>query len=216
MVSIGLVSYSAYLFHQPIISFLKIYSINLPSTYDYIFAIVLTFCLAWFSYRFIESPFRNKERVSMKSIFLFSFKIFLFFISGSLINATGGIPDRLNENLSPLEKSKVLSQRAWAYKNDSFKKVDKLNILVVGNSYGRDVVNMLIETFEKDDYEIIYRDDMNSCSYREKTDLNLFSRSEVIIFASNYLDQTCNIELINNPSFAKKYFLWDIRILATT
>ena len=207
MVSIGLVSYSAYLFHQPIISFLKIYSINLPSTYDYIFAIVLTFCLAWFSYRFIESPFRNKERVSRKSIFLFSFiSIFSFSLAGLYINATGGIPDRLNENLGPLEKSKVLSQRAWAYKNDSFKKVDKLNILVVGNSYGRDVVNMLIETFEKDEYEIIYRDDMNSCSYREKTDLNLFSRSEIIIFASNYLDQTCNIELIDNPSFAKKIF----------
>ena len=207
LVSIGLVSYSAYLFHQPILSFLKIYSVNLPSTIDNIFAIAITFVLAWISYKFVESPFRNKEKFGRTSIFLFAaITMFSFSSIGLYLHSTGGMPDRFKVNTSPLEKSKILSERAWAYKNDSYSEVKKLNALVVGNSFGRDVVNMLIETFDEEGFEIIYRDDMDSCSSKEKSDLNLFTKSDIIIFASNYKNQTCNIELIKDSLFAKKTF----------
>ena len=207
LVSIGLVSYSAYLFHQPMLSLLRIYSIHLPSTIVKVFAITITFVLAWISYKFVESPFRNKEKFDRTSIFLFSaIAIFSFSSIGLYFYSTGGMSDRLKVNASPLEKSALLSQRAWAYKNDSFAKVDKQNILVVGNSFARDVVNMLIETFDEDDFEIIYRDTMNSCSLREKSDLGLFAASDVIIFVSSFSDQTCNIELMKDSLFARKTF----------
>lgn len=207
LVSIGLISYSAYLFHQPILSFLKIYSVNLPSTIDILFAIAITFVLAWISYKFVESPFRNKEKFNRTSIFLFAtIAMFSFSSIGLYFNSTNGMPDRFKVNTSPLEKSKSLSQRAWAFKNDSYLENDKLNVLVVGNSFGRDVVNMLIETFDEEKFEIIYRDDMNSCSLKRKSDLNLFTKSDIIIFASNYSNQTCNIELIKDSLFANKTF----------
>jgi peptidoglycan/LPS O-acetylase OafA/YrhL len=207
LVSIGLVSYSAYLFHQPILSFLKIYSVNLPSTIDIFFAIAITFVLAWISYKFIESPFRNKEKFNRTSIFSFAAIVMFSFSSiGIYFDSTDGLPDRLKVNASPLEKSSTLSQRAWAFKNDSYSEDGKLNVLVIGNSFGRDVVNMLIETFNEEGFEIIYRDDMNSCSLKEKSDLNLFTKSDIIIFASSYSNQICSTELIKDSLFINKTF----------
>ena len=207
LVSIGLISYSAYLFHQPILSFLKIYSVNSPSTIDIFFAIAITFVLAWISYKFVESPFRNKKKFNSTSIFLFAaIAMFSFSSIGLYFNSTDGMPDRFKVNASPLDKSATLSQRAWSYKNDSYLENGKLNVLVVGNSFGRDVVNMLIETFDEEGFEIIYRDDMDSCSFKGKSDLNLFTKSNIIIFASNYSNQTCNIELIKDPFFVNKTF----------
>jgi peptidoglycan/LPS O-acetylase OafA/YrhL len=207
LVSIGLISYSAYLFHQPIISFLKIYSVNKPNTIYIFYAITITFVLAWVSYKFVETPFRNKEKFNRTSIFLFA-AIAMFSLSsiGIYFHLTNGVPDRLKANANPLEKSMLLSQRAWPYKNDSYSENGKLNILVIGNSFGRDVVSMLIETFDDENFEIIYRNDMNSCSLKRKSDLNLFTKSDIIIFASNYENKTCNIELLKNSHFAKNTF----------
>lgn len=207
LVTVGLISYSAYLFHQPIISFIKIYSYSIPTISDYIFAIALTFVLAWISYQYVESPFRNKEKISRVKIFSFSLiSILLFSSIGLYVNSTNGMPNRLDADTNPLEKSRIMSERAWIYKNDTFKQAGKPNILVVGNSFGRDVVNMLIETYEEDSFEIIYRDDMNTCSFKNKTDLNLFIKSDIIIFASNYLNQSCTVDLIKNSLFSNKAF----------
>jgi hypothetical protein len=54
----GLISYPLYLWHWPILSFAKIVE-NEPLSYDIQIAIILlSVVLAWFTYRFIESPIR--------------------------------------------------------------------------------------------------------------------------------------------------------------
>jgi peptidoglycan/LPS O-acetylase OafA/YrhL len=75
LVFIGLISYSAYLFHQPIFVFQRYYS---PSTTFSVKLILITvsFVFAWLSWFFIEIKFRNKNILS-KKLFL---KIIIFFI----------------------------------------------------------------------------------------------------------------------------------------
>ena len=68
-VTFGLLSYSAYLFHQPIISFFKIYTErDLSVSYKFVI-LALTFLLSYLSYRFIELQFKNKIAFSRKAIF---------------------------------------------------------------------------------------------------------------------------------------------------
>lgn len=60
-VAIGLVSYSAYLWHQPLFALARIRSDYAPSAALMAGLVVLTFALAWFSWRFVERPFRQRR-----------------------------------------------------------------------------------------------------------------------------------------------------------
>lgn len=69
LVGIGLISYSAYLWHQPLFAFARIRSLEAPSEYLMLSLIALSLALAFLSWKFIESPFRDKKSYSRKAIF---------------------------------------------------------------------------------------------------------------------------------------------------
>lgn len=59
-VAIGLISYSTYLWHQPLLAFARIRSVaELPSVIISLL-VVGAFVLGWLSWRFVEAPFRRK------------------------------------------------------------------------------------------------------------------------------------------------------------
>ena len=68
LVGIGLVSYSAYLWHQPVFAFARIRSIETPSAGLMGSFVLLSFCLAFFSWRWVERPFRQKARFSLRQV----------------------------------------------------------------------------------------------------------------------------------------------------
>lgn len=59
LVAIGLVSYSAYLWHQPLFAFARIRSIGEPSRELMLALAAVSLILASLSWRYIEQPFRN-------------------------------------------------------------------------------------------------------------------------------------------------------------
>ncbi|WP_338548075.1 acyltransferase family protein [Roseovarius phycicola] len=60
MVGIGLISYSAYLWHQPIFAFARIRVVGEPSALLMAGGVVLSLVLAYLSWRFVERPFRTR------------------------------------------------------------------------------------------------------------------------------------------------------------
>ena len=64
LVGIGLISYSAYLWHQPIFSFFRIVNLHNPQPLDFLPLIALSLALAYLSWRFVENPFRSRGRFS--------------------------------------------------------------------------------------------------------------------------------------------------------
>jgi peptidoglycan/LPS O-acetylase OafA/YrhL len=72
-VSIGLVSYSAYLWHQPLFAFARLYFVAEPPAPIMAALTVLTFLLAWMTWAMIERPFRRKSArilANQRSLFL--------------------------------------------------------------------------------------------------------------------------------------------------
>ena len=65
-VFIGLISYSAYLWHQPIFAFSRYREMREPSTLFYAVLITLTFVSAILTWKYIEKPFRDASRINMK------------------------------------------------------------------------------------------------------------------------------------------------------
>jgi peptidoglycan/LPS O-acetylase OafA/YrhL len=61
MVFVGLISYPLYLWHWPILSFLRVVGEQAPSRALKAAALVATFALAWLTYEFIEKPIRSSQ-----------------------------------------------------------------------------------------------------------------------------------------------------------
>ena len=83
-VGIGLISYSAYLWHQPLFAFAKIKLIHHPTDFFMGGLILASFVGAYFSWKYIEKPFRRKDIVQRSRVLIFAVLGFLLFISFGL------------------------------------------------------------------------------------------------------------------------------------
>ena len=68
LVGIGLVSYSAYLWHQPLFVFARMNTMDELSVTMLLGLSVLSFVLAYLSWRWVEKPFRNRHWLSQKQV----------------------------------------------------------------------------------------------------------------------------------------------------
>ncbi len=97
-VGIGLISYSAYLWHQPLFAFARIRSILEPSPLLMAALALLSLVLACFSWQFIEKPFRKGEGSILptrRAVFAASGAAAALLAAGGLAGSvTAGFPQR--------------------------------------------------------------------------------------------------------------------------
>ena len=112
-VAIGLISYSAYLWHQPMFAFARERSFDEPSLYLMGALAVSSFAFAYLSWKYVERPFRNKHRLSRKKVFIFAIAGSSFFICTGLaghitkyfINAESIQEITINTNFPKLKRN---------------------------------------------------------------------------------------------------------------
>lgn len=155
-VGIGLISYSLYLVHWPIIVFWE-YSSNgdLDLTRKFI-TIIIGIALAYLMYKYVEQPFRGtsksmngtgRPRISNEAFGLIVFALsIVLFIPASNMWSHGGWSWRLPEEIRSISENLAESRDAtWAYmkKNNMavFPKNAKANLVIVGDSHGKDLFN---------------------------------------------------------------------------
>ena len=107
-VGIGLISYSAYLWHQPLFAFARIHSITEPTEWVMALMALLSLVLAYFSWRFVELPFRQRSgSFHVTPGWLFRFcgatgaALALF---GTYGNLSGGIKPRMSAAVSAIDE----------------------------------------------------------------------------------------------------------------
>ena len=206
-IQIGLISYSAYLFHQSIFSYMRIISVNEPSNLLLFFGIILTFLFAYLSFEFVEKPFRDKRKIDSKKLCIYLSIPFLLIISiGSHITINNGYLEKFyGENFNQLEKSKIISQRAYNFSKKEFINEDMLNVLIIGNSFGRDIVNVVLETYNQNHYELIYSKEYNDCSLNRNFLFDkVIIQSDLIIMGSEFSNKNCINELIQKTNEQNK------------
>ena len=82
-VGIGLISYSAYLWHQPIFAFFRVSQLHEPTPVMFLPLIALTMVLSWGSWKFVENPFRNRKRFKRRFILTAAATSMLLIFTGS-------------------------------------------------------------------------------------------------------------------------------------
>jgi len=95
LVFLGLISYSAYLFHYPIFSFIKYSNVTIK-IFDYIYIIPLILFISFLNWKFVEKPFR-KSGASIKKLIIFISTSYFLLISISIFFYTSNGLDKRNK-----------------------------------------------------------------------------------------------------------------------
>lgn len=89
-VGLGLISYSAYLWHWPLFVFARHRSLNEPSAWSFAALSCLALLLGYLSWRYVETPFRQPGRVGRNTIFAFSGALTCGFLAVGIAWHNGG------------------------------------------------------------------------------------------------------------------------------
>ena len=104
LIFIGLISYSLYLWHWPVISFIKYINVDPIDFQHMLIGVVITLFLSILSWKFIEQPFLYKY--SNKKLFGFVCLSYLFLIlSSSIIFFSNNLPSRYDKFPNKLAES---------------------------------------------------------------------------------------------------------------
>ena len=149
MVQFGKMSYSTYLWHYPIFVFagLSFKSGHFPLQAKLIL-ILVTFFLAFMSWRFIETPARNKDILPRKTFWIIVL-LTSFFIAGFglLSHKSNGTFHRFDVDAEQISiEKKNLDKFVWSKKQElNLKPFEdaELKILIVGDSTSGDFLNAI-------------------------------------------------------------------------
>jgi peptidoglycan/LPS O-acetylase OafA/YrhL len=149
MVYVGLLSYSLYLWHQPVFAFAKTITLGEFSVYVQLTAVVITLLLSMLSYHWVEIPTRYAKLSGKTVLKLSSAAIVLFMVIGSALMFYPKIRGVALETQSIMAPSRGLSA-ACDFK-DSYVPIAECSsasnpsTLVWGDSYAMHLVNGLAQ-----------------------------------------------------------------------
>ncbi|WP_104203802.1 acyltransferase family protein [Billgrantia saliphila] len=167
MVGVGLISFSAYLWHQPLLAFARIRSLTPPSWEMMAILCIASLGLAYITWRFVENPFRNGSVRFMRSrakVFAFSIVAStVFFASGVFGHLSGGIPQRVPEQAAFLaaETSNTNPRRAECHA-EPLQTVPEctyggreLGAIVIGDSHAAAVIRSIQYAMDDPDKHVL-------------------------------------------------------------
>lgn len=112
MVGVGLLSYSAYLWHQPLYALSRVYGLTEEGPWVYPVLIIATFGLAYLSWRFVEQPFRDRRRISQLRIYMVFVILSALLIAGGLAGQLAkGFPNRFDQQTLAVDATAAFSPK---------------------------------------------------------------------------------------------------------
>ena len=223
LVAIGLISYSAYLWHQPMFAFVRVRSFDEPSIYLMGILIVLSFVLAFLSWKYVEIPFRNKYRISRNKVFAYGVVCSILFIGigGYGYITTKKVEEKIASHTIQIQNKKImlLGDSHAGHLATGLQKIygDQITIRSFAGC---------IPFYNVDRYDSRFTP--GNCAKKINHQLNIFEsddRYELIIFSTMgpvYLDGTTfkdgdiarvtglGVELVNNKAEKDRWKVFEI------
>lgn len=111
MVAVGLLSYSLYLWHQPVFAFGRLNLVDEPTAMTKFAWICIATLLAALTFFLVERPMRNRSLVSPRAVWTLSTTgAVLLVLTGASLYHTQGAPWRFNGSTSPIAKAHHLAE----------------------------------------------------------------------------------------------------------
>jgi peptidoglycan/LPS O-acetylase OafA/YrhL len=206
---LGMGSYSLYLWHQVIFAFYKIlFGTEIQSQVVLsIILITVVIIIGVLSYQFVEKPIaaltkKNKKNIIIVNTVSAFFAILLVVVSGYYYKNNGVVRDIPEFEISKSDPyrpfPKQYNDRNYQLDKD-FQKNGRKNILVIGDSFGRDWVNILRESGVDKKMNISYHMDDDSVGRAR------ILQSDVVFIANN-IKWTDEYPYLTSSLFDKKFF----------
>lgn len=165
MMGLGKISFSLYMWHQLVLAYSRYFIIEESSIYSSVLMFGVTLLLSITTYYIIEEPFRNKTKINTKILLIIVGTAFLITSSISLyLNSVNGVIRDVPEmgilkSEVKIDSEIVYNDRVYGLFQD--KKTfdinnEKKRVLVIGNSFARDWINVLLESTYKNELDIVY------------------------------------------------------------
>lgn len=148
-VAIGLVSYSLYLWHWPVLVFGRYYLVRELMLLELGLAFVLMLALAYASWRYIERPFRVREMPVRRVYSWTGSGALMTAVVGAIFVATNGIPGRLNSEAATINAAVGTNYRCAVSEYRAFGAsracslnlpggdMEKAEVVLLGNSFAQ-------------------------------------------------------------------------------
>lgn len=214
MVSIGLISYTLYLIHWPVIVFTKHLTFGELSNANIVLAFTITFLISVIIYRYIETPLRhlgksagNKNTSNKKFVYGCIFAALITTVFGSSLIMTNGYQS-LKTELYP--DTFVTEGKAKRYSLiNSACRIESLNtpqcynkrdtqVLIYGNSHEPDGYNIIKQiTQSNESTNLILFGETNHCK------INIVSESSLITSETKRNRCDIRVKALGNLEFLK-------------
>jgi peptidoglycan/LPS O-acetylase OafA/YrhL len=188
VVFVGLISYSTYLYHQPIFTFARIASLEPPSPILLLALTPLILGLSYLSWRFVEQPFRDSRRVSTRRLLtLVGTTSAALLAIGLTFHLTSGFYSQRPELASGdpgfgTGQNTAFNTRPYELLGVEFHE-PRPRVLILGDSFARDVVNMGIESGALRREQISYGE-MEECEGLPPRYAELAAHADYIVLGS--------------------------------
>jgi peptidoglycan/LPS O-acetylase OafA/YrhL len=186
VVGIGLISYSIYLWHQPLFAFARIYSPHKPSQLSMLCLAALSLALAYLTWRYIENPFRRMRLRLLPSrsvvLHVSTTALLLFLTAGVVTHASDGFREFKSTDIQQLFMKTVAESpkrdachtegRGYGDPDASCEYfADNVRFAIFGDSHAVELAYALADLLQEHDIGIKHYS-ISSCapSYRLKQD----------------------------------------------
>jgi len=195
LIGIGLISYSLYLWHQPVFAFYRSFFRSDLKPVELLVLIVGIFVLSVFTWKYVEGPFRNRELVGRRTIFAVSGAGILLFVAfGIGAHKTSGYPSR-----DPLF-ARLVSNVGFSLAcngnteiNGECADSDRPQIAVFGNSFAMHLVDGIRANYPQAGVVQLTQD---SCPPHMLDDRERLGKSTCAVFVSNAFNTIRNSDSI--------------------
>lgn len=164
LVTIGLMSYGAYLWHQPLLAFARIAAPDELTLAQKLGLCALTFALAWATLLLVERPFRRRDFLRQNQVFALSAVGGLaLLVASGLAYKSGGFRDYYPEHLREIAGMSEYDAGAYvrraydAHGTSGFREGAGPRLLLIGDSFSQDFYNVIRETGAFPGYQIALR-----------------------------------------------------------
>jgi peptidoglycan/LPS O-acetylase OafA/YrhL len=158
---VGLISYSLYLWHWPVLVFFRTYANGtMPAPGEAAVLIALSMLAAAFSWAVVEKPFRRSNRPAIRGVLGGAATIAAVGAVGAVVSASGGVPSRFPPDAArtlafltyrpepTIARCRIEKAGGVARLSDGCVADDgRPNVLIIGDSYASDYTTALPEIF---------------------------------------------------------------------